>query len=215
VSEVLAVAHRAGNTAAGLTAALAEGVDLVEADIQLYRGALEVRHSRTAGPHLLWDRIGGVTRRRTVPVLDEILDVAGGDPRLMLDLKGHSLEMAARVAATLRVRAHGVPVAVCTREWAMLEAFAPDPHVKRIFSAGSAAELARLTARMRAERVDGVSIRLRLLTPAVMAELRGGTDLILAWPVDGQADLARADRLGVTGVIGKNMPLLRQVMRRR
>ncbi|WP_213006877.1 glycerophosphodiester phosphodiesterase [Paractinoplanes toevensis] len=195
---MLAVAHRAGNSVAGLRAALAAGVDLVEADVHLRRGLLEVRHGRRPW----W-------RRVVVPELDEILAVAAGDPRLMLDLKGRSLDVASAVAATLRERATDVPVAVCTKEWAMLDAFAGDPGVRRVFSAANAAQLARLRARMRRERVDGVSIRLRLLTPAVVAELRRATDLVLAWSVDTEAELARAVQIGVTGVISKNLPLLR------
>ncbi|WP_203817061.1 glycerophosphodiester phosphodiesterase [Paractinoplanes ferrugineus] len=212
---MLTVAHRGGNSVAGLTAALAAGVDLVEADVQLYRGALEVRHSRTVGPRLLWDRNGGLTRRGEVPELVRILDVAAGDRRLLLDLKGRSSGVAERVAATLRERAPGVPVAVCTKQWAMLDAFAAEPHVRRIFSAATAAQLGRLRARMREAPVDGVSIRLRLLTPAVVDELRRSTDLVLAWSVDSGAELAGARRLGVTGVISKSLPLLREVIRRR
>jgi glycerophosphoryl diester phosphodiesterase len=187
---LITVAHRAGNTVAGLRAALATDVDLVEADVHLHREILEVRHGRR--------------RHGVVPELDQILAAAGGDPRLMLDLKGRSLAVAARVAETLRERRPGVPVAVCTKQWAMLDAFAGDPHVRRIFSVANRLQLARLRARLRRERVDGVSIRLRLLTGPIVAELRRATDLILAWPVDTPEDRARATAIGVTGVIGKN-----------
>src|SRR3954447_6715498 len=190
---MLAVAHRGGNTLAGLRAALDAGVDLVEADIHLYRGALEVRHSRAIGPRLYWDRTTGVTRRGdvVVPELDEVLAVADGDPRLMLDLKGPSLGVAGRVAETLRTRRPGVPVAVCTKQWRMLDAFAGDANVRRILSAANVRQLTRLRARLRGERADGVSIRLRLLTPEIVAELRRSTDLILAWSVDTQPQLDR------------------------
>ncbi|MEV4702434.1 glycerophosphodiester phosphodiesterase [Actinoplanes sp. NPDC049316] len=202
---MLVVAHRAGNTVAGLRSALASGADLVEADVHLYRGALEMRHSRTLGPHLYWDRASGVTRRRdvVVPELDEILAVAGGDPRLLLDLKGRSRTVAARVAETLRTRRPGVPVAVCTKVWPMLDAFAGDANVRRILSVANSPQLARLRTRLRRERVDGVSIRLRLLTAPVVAELLRATDLVLAWSVDTEAAHARAERLGVTGVVTK------------
>ncbi|MFI7602346.1 glycerophosphodiester phosphodiesterase [Actinoplanes sp. NPDC049681] len=214
---MLAVAHRAGNTVAGLRAALTSGADLVEADVHLYRGALEMRHSRALGPHLFWDRSGGIVRRRTVavPELDEILTVAAGDPRLLLDLKGRSRAVAHRVAETLQARCPGVPVAVCTKEWAMLEAFPPQMNVRRILSAASALQLARLRVRMRRERVDGVSIRLRLLSAPVVAELRRATDLVLAWPVDSEAELAHAARLGVTGVISKNMTMVSRLAHHR
>ena len=46
---LLHVAHRAGNTPDLLTAALADGADLVEADVHLYRGRLEIRHTKTMG----------------------------------------------------------------------------------------------------------------------------------------------------------------------
>jgi glycerophosphoryl diester phosphodiesterase len=198
---------------AGLRAALAARVDLIEADIHLYRGALEVRHSRAIGRHLCWDRSGGVTRRRivVVPELDEVLATAAGDPRLMLDLKGRSVAVAARVAATLRERTPGVPVTVCARQWRMLDAFAADANVRRVFSAGNARELARLRARLQNERVHGVSVRLRLLTGPVVAELRRAADLVLAWPVDSEVALAHARSLDVTGVISKNLPMLNRL----
>jgi glycerophosphoryl diester phosphodiesterase len=214
---MLAVAHRSGNHVADLRAALAAGVDLVEADIHLYRDALEVRHRKAIGRHLYWEPWREVSRRRdvVVPELAEILTVAAGDPRLMLDLKGPSLAVAARVAETLRTRMPGAPVAVCTKQWRMLDAFAPDPHVRRILSASDHLQLARLRARLRREPADGVSIRLRLLTEPVVAELRRSTGLILAWSVDSEEALAHAESLGVTGVISKNLPMLTRLVRQR
>ena len=212
-SPLLAVAHRAGNTVAGLRAALATGVDLIETDVHLYRGALEVRHSTAIGPRHYWERTRGVTRRRdvVVPELDEILSAAAGDPRLLLDLKGRDGAVAAAVAETLRSRAPGVPVAVCTKQWPMLDAFAGDPSVRRILSVANQLQLTRLRARLRGNRADGVSVRLRLLTPAVVTELSRATDLILAWPVDSEAALARAGQLGVTGVVSKDLDMLRRL----
>ena len=214
---LFAVAHRAGNDPADLRAALAAGVDLVEADVHLYRDALEVRHRKAIGPHLYWEPGSGVNRRRdlVVPELREILALAAGDPRLMLDLKGPSLAVAPRVAETLRAEAPGLPVAVCTKQWRMLDAFAGDPNVRRILSAGDRLQLARLRVRLRRERAHGVSIRQRLLTAPVVAEIRRATDLVLAWPVDSEDALAHAERLGVTGVISKNLPMLTRLMGRR
>ena len=51
------VAHRAGNELARLRAAEALRLPLVEADVHLFRGRLEVRHRKTLGPvPILWDR---------------------------------------------------------------------------------------------------------------------------------------------------------------
>lgn len=214
---LLAVAHRAGNNLADLRAALAAGVDLIEADVHLYRGALEVRHRKAVGPHYYWEQWTELNRRDSliVPHLHEVLAVAAGDPRLMLDLKGPSLAVAPMVAATLRACAPGVPLAVCTKQWRMLDSFLEDPQVGRVLSVSDPLQLARLRARLRRERVYGVSIRLSLLTPGVVAELREGTDRVLAWPVDTVAALDRARRLGVSGVISKNLPMLEGIVARR
>ena len=54
---VLGIAHRAGNSLAGLHQANELGVDVIECDVHGYRGRLEVRHLKTAGPlPFLWDR---------------------------------------------------------------------------------------------------------------------------------------------------------------
>jgi glycerophosphoryl diester phosphodiesterase len=214
---LLAVAHRAGNNLADLRAALAAGVDLVEADVHLYRGALEVRHRKAVGPHYYWEPPTEVNRRRdlVVPELHEVLEVAAGDPRLMLDLKGPSLAVAPRVAEALRTHAPGVALSVCTKQWKMLDSFTGDPHIGRVLSASDPLQLASLRARLRRERVYGVSIRLSLLTTAVVAEIRRATDRVLAWPVDTEAALARARRVGVTGVISKNLPMLKSIVAER
>jgi hypothetical protein len=56
-----------------------------------------------------------------------------------------------------------------------------------------------------------VSVRRQLLTPAIVTELRRTTDMVLVWPVDTEAALEHARRLGVTGVISKNLAMLRRL----
>ena len=210
---MLLCAHRAGNNLAELRDALDAGVDLVEADVRLYRGALEMRHAKALGPQLLWEPWRDVVRRRDtpVPLLAEVLATAAGDPRLMLDLKGPFLGVAPLTAAALREAAPGAPVAVCSRQWRMLDAFEDQPHVRRIYSAGSRRELAKARLLVRRRRVAGLSIRLSLLTPQVVEELHQHCDLVMVWSVDTESDLARARELGVSGIISKNLPMLRAI----
>ena len=211
---MLAIAHRAGNSLADLRTALDAGVDLVEADVHLYRDALEVRHCKAIGRHLYWDRWCALALRRnhSLPVLDEVLAVAGGDPRLMLDLKGPSLGVAPRVAALLRRAAPGVPVTVCTKQWRMLDAFEADAHVRRVFSANDPLQLARLRARLRRRPAFGVSLRLGLLSPEVVAEIKRRVQVVMTWSVETEAELGAALRLGVTGVISNNLDLLNRIV---
>ena len=60
--------------------------------------------------------------------------------------------------------------------------------------------------------MHGVSVRLSLLTPALVDELHRGTDLVMAWTVDDEAALARAREVGADAVIGKDLDLLRTVV---
>jgi glycerophosphoryl diester phosphodiesterase len=211
---LLTVAHRAGNTIAGLRAALQAGVDLVEADVHLFRNVLEVRHHKAIGRHLYWEQRWEVNRRRTLvlPELADVLAAAGGDPRLMLDLKGPALAVAHRVAALLRDVAPETPLTVCTKQWRMLDAFDGLPQVRRVLSVNNPVQLSRLRARLRRRPAFGVSIRRQLLTPAIVAELRRATNVVMVWPVDTEAALRHARTLGVTSVISKNLPLLRTLM---
>ncbi len=209
--QLITVAHRAGNSPVGLREALDAGVDLVEADVHLFRGGLEVRHSYALGRGLLWERGERPVRRRdlTPAELVEVLTVAGDDPRLMLDLKGPGLTVAPRVAALLRHLAPGSPLTVCTKQWRMLDAFAADRHLRLVHSASNRFQLNQLRARVRRAPGFGVSIRLQLLTRDVVAELRRAVGVVMAWPVDTEQDLDRAQSVGANAVISKNLAMLR------
>ena len=191
---MLAVAHRSGNTVAGLRAALDAGVDLVEADVHAYRGRLEIRHLRSMGGlPFLWDREGVVRRRRHHRlVLAELVEALGDDHRLMIDLKGVHPRLAPKVARLLREASPG--------------------RSRRVLSAASRRGLRRLLARVDAAPVHGVSVRLSMLTPEVVADLHRGTDLVMAWPVDTPDALARARQVGADAVISKDLDLLRGVL---
>ena len=204
---MLAVAHRAGNTVDGLRAALAAGVDLVELDVHLHRGALEVRHHKAVGRNLLYEDGSWVRRADFALVtLEEILAAAASDPRLMLDLKGIPTGLAAAVATRVREHMPDAAVTVCSRHWWMLEAFAPP--VRTVLSAGNRPGLARLRHRLATRPADGVSLHLGLLTPEVVRSVRERSGFVLTWPVDTPRALARAREVGVDGVISKNLELL-------
>lgn len=215
---MMTVAHRAGNGVRSLREALDAGVDLVEADVHRYRGRLEIRHRKWLGPLHLWDRGEPVRRRHDVevPLLADLLAVTGAKDagRLLLDLKGIHLNLAPTLAAALRAAVPGAPVWICTPHWWMLPRFADDPGVRPVLSAGSRRGLRRLRAALLAGRsAAAVSVRREMLTPAVVAELHSSVPRVLTWPVDTPVELDDARRLGVSGVISKNLPLLRTLVR--
>ena len=212
---MLAIAHRSGNSLDGMRTALDAGVDLVEADVHAYRGRLEVRHLKSMGglPYL-WDRGELVRRSAYEPVeLAELVSALGGDARLMIDLKGVHPRLAPSVARVLRDLAPECSLTVCTKHWGMLDAF--DVPVRKVLSASNRAGVARLRRRLARAPAYGASVHRRLLTPAVVADLQLSTEVVMTWPVDTEEALADARRLGVDGVISKDLGLLRQVVAQR
>lgn len=214
---VLAVAHRAANSLAGLEAAAAAGADVVEADVHVSRGHLEVRHSKSLGPlPWLWDRgPWELTPRSVVQLqLGELLDALTGDAALMLDLKGAG-RVGARTASVLHQQRPAREVLLCARWWPSVDRFAGADWARPVLSVRHAGELFRLRRRLRAGRPPyGVSVHGSLLSGPVVAELRDRVELVMTWGVDDLARLERVLALGVNGVISSSSEVLRAVKSR-
>jgi hypothetical protein len=194
------VAHRAGNDLVLLRRAERVRPRLIEADVHLHRGRLEVRHLKTLGPlPVLWDRWYLASPRTPRLELAALLESAAPGTPLMLDLKGRDRRLPQRVAAELARRPRSGPVTVCSRSWRLLEPFLDDPAVRAVHSVGSRRQLRALRRRFGERRLAGISIHRRLLDPGTVADLRGRAELIVAWPV---ATLEEARRLGAWGVDG-------------
>jgi glycerophosphoryl diester phosphodiesterase len=214
---VLAVAHRAGNSLAGLRAARELGVDVIECDVHHHRGRLEVRHLKTAGPlPFLWDRWELVPASAPRLGLAELLQADRHGTTFMLDLKGRSPTTARAVAGLLHEVARH-PVLACGRWWPAVDAVAALPFVRPVLSARNRVELSRLRARVRAQpgSVHGASVHASLLSRALVAELHRGLEVVLTWPVNDPAELERVLGLGVSGVISDEPAVLAELLRRR
>jgi hypothetical protein len=193
------VAHRAGNDLARLRAAEELGVALVEADLRLWRGRVEVRHLKTVGPlPLLWDRWTLASPFAPRLRLDRLLAAAAPETHLLLDLKGRSMRLARLVLEALPPDR---TVTVCARSPRLLEPFAGVPGVRVFRSVGSRRQLRRLLARLDAAALDGVSIHERLLDERVVLALRERVQTVLTWPVNTASRAAELARLGVHGLI--------------
>ena len=199
------VAHRAGNDLAQLTRALRAGSGLIEADVHLFRGRLEVRHLKTLGPlPVLWDRWYLASPRTPRLELAELLHAAGPDTPLMLDLKGRDPRLPGRVLAAL----DGRQVTVCSRSWRLLAPFADQGHVRVVHSVGSRRQLRALRRRFAGRRLGGISIHQRLLDAPTVAELRERAELIVSWPVSTPDEARRLWSWGVHGVITEHFEAL-------
>jgi glycerophosphoryl diester phosphodiesterase len=191
------VAHRAGNDLERLQRAEQLGVALVEADVRLWRGRLEVRHLKTAGPlPILWDRWRLANPFAARLELRDLLAAAGPSTELLLDLKGRNRRLAELVVEALPI---GWRVTVCARNAKLLEPFAGCEHVRLFQSVGSRRQLRAFLGRIDALVLDGVSVHERLLDEGVVAELRQRSSVVMSWPVN---TLQRAHELALLGVQG-------------
>lgn len=194
---VLLIAHRWGNEPERVDEALAAGADLIEADIHLFRGRLEVRHLKTVGPlRLFWDRWELHGPATPIASLGDLLAVT--DAPLLLDLKGASSALTAGVAATVRGRAN---TWVCSRRWSHLARLREVDDVVGVPSAGSRKQLKRLLRRFGPGSLEAVSVQAALLDPSVVEALRVRARHVFTWRVNDVDSARLLVSWGVTGLI--------------
>ena len=204
----LLVAHRAGNDPGAARAASAAGADLVEADVHLRRGRLELRHPRRLGP-LLWDREGVALARTAPPDAAEALAALGPRSEPMLDLKSGPPRLAEAALAAAREALGGRPVTVSSRRWGLLERLAGEPGVRLLRSAASPREVALLLRLAEAGRLgDGACVRADLLEPGAAARLGAAAPFLGVWPVAGLAQARSLAREGAIALIVDDLALL-------
>ena len=204
------VAHRAGNDLSMLRRADAQTtVRLVEADVHLFRGRMEVRHLKTVGPvNVLWDRWELASPRTARLLIERLLADAAPDTELMLDLKGRDPRLPGRLLDALAEAGERGRVTVCSRNWAFLEPLDSVPGVRVVHSVGSSRQLAALRRRFSGRRLEGISIHRKLLDAAVVADLRTRADLILTWPIADPDEARLIGGWGVDGVITERFDAL-------
>ena len=214
---VLAVAHRAGNSLAGLHSANELGADVIECDVHEYRGRLEVRHLKTAGPlPFLWDRWELASASAPRLGLAELLEAGRHGTMLMLDIKGPRVRAARSVATLLHEVGYDRDVLVCGRNWSSVDVLAECIGVRPVLSARTKAELGRLELRLRdSDPPDGVSVHRSLLDRDTVNRLRRRVDLLMSWPINDLGWLDRIVDVGVTGVISDSPAVLVELLGRR
>ncbi|HVG99496.1 MAG TPA: hypothetical protein VM844_01940 [Miltoncostaeaceae bacterium] len=204
----LLIAHRAGNHPASARRAADAGADLVEIDVHMRRGRLELRHPRRRGP-LLWDREDGLALARgaaqeLAPVL-----AALGPAEPMLDLKGGPPRLAEAALGAARAALGDRPLTISTRRWGLLERIAGAPRVRLVRSAASRREVARLLGLAATGRLgDGACVRSDRLAPPVAAVLAAAAPFLATWAVADAAHAARLVEAGATALVIDDLALL-------
>jgi glycerophosphoryl diester phosphodiesterase len=189
--------------------AQALGIPVVEADLHLLAGRVEVRHLKTLGPvPVLWDRWTIAPPWTPRLCLGELLACVLPRTEIMLDLKGRDVRLPGLVAAALAERESGGPVIVCARAWKLLDLLPAAPGLRRVHSVGDRRQLDRLRRRFAGRRLDGISIHRRLLDEETVRDLRDRAELVMSWPVESVEHARQLVRWGVHGLIAERPELL-------
>ena len=213
-SAPLRIAHRGGNTLRRLIDAERASVDIVELDVWLHRGRLDIRHAKSTGPlPLLRDGWSARPGRAGRLQLANVLDSAQPGTRLMLDLKGSNANLPGAAMNLMAERRPGEPYLVSSKEWDLLAPFRSLPHVLAIYSCGSRKALAEALDIARREGLPAVGAHRRHLSPQGVAELREHMPECFAWGVDDRHRARELIEWGVTGVISDNYEMLRNLGR--
>ena len=132
------------------------GADVIECDIHAYRGRLEVRHLKTAGPlPFLWDRWELASAAAPRLGLEELLDAGARGATFMLDLKGRRVSTGRAVARLLREVSADRDLFVCGRYWPSVDHVAELDFVRGVLSARNRAGLPRSAVACRRRAAPG------------------------------------------------------------
>ncbi len=195
----------------------ASGADVIELDVWLHRGRLEVRHEKTMWVvPLLWDRwkiAPGWTPRLH---LDESLrEIGDGPAALMLDLKGNDLRLPAAALAAVTASGTRRRIVVCSQNWRMLDAITARNGVGVWYSIGKRWRLRAVLEGRDRPRGDGISIHQKFLDTPTISALRAVAPTIVTWPVNDEARLRALVELGVAGMITDEASIIETVVRAR
>lgn len=199
--QVFGVAHNSGGTLAATKEALAHGADVIEIDVVSMNGTLYAAHAsplRWLGPRVFRG-----------PTLAAVWEAAAEADVIKLDLKESSAGYLDLLFAFLAER-RDHEVIVATGNERVLAAFETRaPWVIRLLSVGSQRRLRQLQRRPDlAARIDGVTIRERLVTEETGRWLESAGLLVLAWTVNDLERVNELVHLGVDAITTDNLAIM-------
>lgn len=211
----LAIGHRAGNTIRDAQRAVEIGCDMIETDIWLKDGRLEVRHlHRLGSTPILWER----WRLRYDPSglqLHELLAAIDDDALLFLDLKGEEPDLGTAIVEEIRRCCPGRHVTVCGRNYTQLDRIVDEPEATIFYSVGDSKEWAAAWPRLERMEWPAISLHRKLVTPEAMARLQAMNATVVCWDVNWTAHAQMLFELGVDGFTSDNVELLHAIAEQR
>ena len=231
------IAHAYGNSRSALRRALDAGVDMVEVDIWYRGGDIYAHHARRLSPlPLLADKKmpGHPLPRPALPVwpgswvwphinplkLDELLAIAGGRKRLLLDVKGRykdgqSTAFARTIARHLRQHEASSWAVVCGQTYPVLNALRHvDDQIEVRYSLEKPHQWESFVRQMKDKRVRQVCISRHFLDDEKARVLEENGVNVYVWTVDDPKAARHWVEQGADGIISNDLDLLEALPRR-
>jgi len=197
------IAHRAANDLRALRHF--QGlVDMVEGDVWLHGGRLEMSHARPWPVRVERWKVTPPWRPRIH--LPDVLAALSPEKGLMLDLKGHDLRLSSAVSEVLAEESR--PLIVSAGDWRLLRLLPAQLKALRAYTVEDARGLGALEE-LSPDGDVGVSVRLQLLDGALVSRLHERGWPVIAWPVISEAELGRLLAWGVDGIVSKEPSVLK------
>lgn len=196
------VAHRAGNHPESIAPALSVA-DAIELDVHLFRGRLEVRHSKVVRPfRVYWERGVGILPDERPVALGDIVAATPDDAHLWIDLKGFTRRLPRRVLDVLGPRPQ---LTMSCRSWWVLGRVGGNPTIRTF---RSVANRAQCWLALRLRHPDGIVMHERFATPDVVARLAPRCRAIAVWAVTDEARAEELRAIGIDAVIADDLDLI-------
>lgn len=212
IPKPFASAHRAGNSRHQAMAAIEAGADLLETDIWLHKGKLELRHKQTLGClPILWEKWAiapGWTPRYH---LRELLQDVPDDVLLFLDFKGEEMDLGPEVVKELQRSAPNRLVAICGRNYPQLQTIADEPNIICFYSVGSEEEWPIARPLIAASHPPALSLEASLATPERINWMNSIGGTVVCWNVANEQQMNDLRELGVDGFTTDSPNLLARI----
>lgn len=211
-----ASAHRAGNSRQAAIRAIEAGADLLETDIWLHKGQLELRHKRTLGPiPILWEKWAIEPGWKPRYLLRDLLQDVPGHVMIFLDFKGEEQGLGPAVLEELHRYAPDRVVATCGRNYPQLQVIDDAPNIITFYSVGEEEEWPVAQELIRRSTTPALSIAANLATQERIDWMTTLGGPVVCWDVQRPEEMERLRAMGVDGFTTDSRDVIQDVRRMR
>lgn len=216
IPKPFASAHRAGNNRDALMRAIEAGADLIETDIWLHNGRLELRHKKTLGPiPILWEKWSIAPGWTPRYLLRDLLRDVPDEVIIFLDFKGEEMGLGRAVLQELQQFAPDRIVATCGRNYPQLQVIDDAPNIITFYSVGEEEEWPVAQELIAVSTTPALSLLGSLATQDKLDWITSIGGTVVCWGIESIEQMERLRTMGVDGFTTDSDDLIQEIRQRR